>query len=304
MKESPIFTQMKSAGTHSTKPLTDAFGKVVESQTGLISLLGRDCGPGSGLVYGAVLCAVLSADDSQGQCAHRKHHRRCCVAGCDAVLHGVRRSLGSHRPQEADDGRLLSRSVSYIPIYKAMQQAAGNNVVTVSSVKDKVTGAIKLTPLTPGRDTGKLVPAQGGERIPTSPCSCFLSGSQVIFACMIYGPIAAYLVEAFPAKVRYTSVSLPYHIGNGVFGGLAAAHRPYALRVYRQYLCRALLSHRCRALIVRVGNDFPERDARHADLGGSRNRWREAATPCESPSKPFAESDCVAATGPCAGSRS
>ena len=43
---------------------------------------------------------------------------------------------------------------------------------------------------------------------------------QVIFVCMIYGPIAAYLVEAFPAKVRYTSVSLPYHIGNGVFGGL------------------------------------------------------------------------------------
>jgi hypothetical protein len=41
----------------------------------------------------------------------------------------------------------------------------------------------------------------------------------VIFVCMIYGPIAAYLVEAFPAKVRYTSVSLPYHIGNGVFGG-------------------------------------------------------------------------------------
>jgi uncharacterized membrane protein len=37
---------------------------------------------------------------------------------------------------------------------------------------------------------------------------------------MIYGPIAAYLVEAFPAKVRYTSLSLPYHIGNGVFGGL------------------------------------------------------------------------------------
>ena len=37
---------------------------------------------------------------------------------------------------------------------------------------------------------------------------------------MVYGPIAAYLVEAFPAKVRYTSMSLPYHIGNGVFGGL------------------------------------------------------------------------------------
>ena len=35
-----------------------------------------------------------------------------------------------------------------------------------------------------------------------------------------YGPIAAYLVEAFPARIRYTSLSLPYHIGNGVFGGM------------------------------------------------------------------------------------
>jgi len=37
---------------------------------------------------------------------------------------------------------------------------------------------------------------------------------------MVYGPIAAYLVELFPTKIRYTSMSLPYHIGNGWFGGL------------------------------------------------------------------------------------
>ena len=43
---------------------------------------------------------------------------------------------------------------------------------------------------------------------------------QVVYVTMVYGPIAAYLVEAFPAKVRYTSLSLPYHLGNGVFGGL------------------------------------------------------------------------------------
>jgi len=43
---------------------------------------------------------------------------------------------------------------------------------------------------------------------------------QVIFVTMVYGTIAAYLVEAFPARIRYTSLSLPYHIGNGVFGGL------------------------------------------------------------------------------------
>jgi hypothetical protein len=43
---------------------------------------------------------------------------------------------------------------------------------------------------------------------------------QVIYLGMVYGPVAAYLVEAFPAKVRYTSLSLPYHIGNGIFGGM------------------------------------------------------------------------------------
>jgi MFS family permease len=43
---------------------------------------------------------------------------------------------------------------------------------------------------------------------------------QLVWVTMVYGPIAAFLVETFPAKIRYTSLSLPYHIGNGVFGGL------------------------------------------------------------------------------------
>ena len=42
----------------------------------------------------------------------------------------------------------------------------------------------------------------------------------MIYVTMVYGPIAAYLVELFPARIRYTSMSLPYHIGNGWFGGL------------------------------------------------------------------------------------
>jgi hypothetical protein len=45
----------------------------------------------------------------------------------------------------------------------------------------------------------------------------------VIFVTMVYGPIAAMLVELFPTKIRYTSMSLPYHIGNGWFGGLLPA---------------------------------------------------------------------------------
>ncbi len=47
----------------------------------------------------------------------------------------------------------------------------------------------------------------------------FLVFLQVLYVTMVYGPIAAFLVELFPAKVRYTSLSLPYHLGNGWFGG-------------------------------------------------------------------------------------
>jgi MHS family proline/betaine transporter-like MFS transporter len=43
---------------------------------------------------------------------------------------------------------------------------------------------------------------------------------QVVFFTMVYGPIAAFLVELFPTRIRYTSMSFPYHIGNGIFGGL------------------------------------------------------------------------------------
>ncbi len=42
----------------------------------------------------------------------------------------------------------------------------------------------------------------------------------IFYVTMVYGPIAAFLVELFATKIRYTSMSLPYHIGNGVFGGL------------------------------------------------------------------------------------
>ncbi|HET7712386.1 MAG TPA: MFS transporter, partial [Thermoanaerobaculia bacterium] len=52
-----------------------------------------------------------------------------------------------------------------------------------------------------------------------APMLTLLVFIQVIFVTMVYGPIAAFLVEAFPAKIRYTSLSLPYHIGNGWFGG-------------------------------------------------------------------------------------
>jgi hypothetical protein len=121
----------------------------------------------------------------------------------------------------------LLAAISYFPIYQAMQRAAGSNVVTVVSKPHPVTGAISLIPQT--EVNGQLQAAK--EVLPYVDFSTLLGSPiawklillvfiQVFFVTMVYGPIAAYLVEAFPAKIRYTSLSLPYHIGNGVFGGL------------------------------------------------------------------------------------
>jgi uncharacterized membrane protein (DUF485 family) len=51
------------------------------------------------------------------------------------------------------------------------------------------------------------------------PAMVALLTLQMVYVCMVYGPIAAFLVELFPTKIRYTSMSVPYHLGNGWFGG-------------------------------------------------------------------------------------
>jgi hypothetical protein len=99
-----------------------------------------------------------------------------------------------------------------------MERAAGNNVVTVKSARNKGTGAISLTAMTTDA-TGAFVPVKEAVN-PNTTMLVILIFIQVLYVCLVYGPIAAYLIEAFPAKIRYTSLSLPYHIGNGVFGGL------------------------------------------------------------------------------------
>src|SRR5438270_1575755 len=87
----------------------------------------------------------------------------------------------------------LIAAITYLPIYHAMTDAA--NVT---------------------RDaTGLITKAD-----PNTPVLIALVWIQVIYVTMVYGPIAAFLVEYFRAKVRYTSLSIPYHFGNGWFGGL------------------------------------------------------------------------------------
>jgi hypothetical protein len=63
-------------------------------------------------------------------------------------------------------------------------------------------------------------PAKAAQEQINKPMVTLLLWILVIYVTMVYGPIAAFLVELFPTRIRYTSMSLPYHIGNGWFGGM------------------------------------------------------------------------------------
>jgi MFS family permease len=218
MKESPIFAQLKSAGMTSTQPLKDAFTKWSNLKLVLISLFGATAGQGvvwytgqfyalfymqtilkinvktANIIVAIALLLGMPFFTVVGALSDRIGRKKLMMAGC------------------------LLAVLTYIPIYKAMQSAAGNNVTTVKSTRNKVTGAIALTAMTTDA-TGALVPVKEAAA-PNETMLVLLVFVQVLYVCLVYGPIAAYLIEAFPAKIRYTSLSLPYHIGNGVFGGL------------------------------------------------------------------------------------
>jgi MFS family permease len=218
MKESPIYSQLKSAGMTSTEPIKDAFATRENRRRMAISLFGATAGQGvvwyTGQFYALFyLQKVLSIETEQSYVI-------IAVALVLAMpLFVVFGALSDRigRKQIMMAGCLLA-AVFYLPIYKLMQIAAGNDVRGVGSETNPVTSEITLLPHT--IVNGAEVVIREVAPNPNVLALIALVFVQVVFVTMVYGPIAAYLVEAFPAKVRYTSMSLPYHIGNGVFGGL------------------------------------------------------------------------------------
>lgn len=218
LRESPIFAHIKNTGQASLQPLKDAFSSWPNLKQILLCLFGLTAGQGvvtyTGEFYSLFYLQTILKMNPQtanivmaialalgmpslmffGALSDKISRRKIMLAGCLLAL------------------------LTFLPIYHAMQRAVGNNIVTVRSTRNPLTGAINLTPMT--RDeTGALIAAPEAPH-PDRAKIILLIFIQMIYVGMVYGPVAAYLVEAFPAKVRYTSLSLPYHIGNGIFGGM------------------------------------------------------------------------------------
>ncbi len=235
MEESPEFAALKKTGTTSKNPLKESFGNKKNLKLVLLALFGATAGQGvvwyTGQFYAMNFCInTLHIDASQIQ----KILLIVLLLGTPLFIFFGWLSDKTGRKWIMLCGMALA-AIFYMPVYKLMAKQADYKEWLRS---EKILPITEKTDTPTGKNTQvrKFVFANGTvvkEKTESEKTSVtiflseknlfiigFLIFVQLLFVTMAYGPIAAFLVELFPARIRYTSMSLPYHIGNGVFGGL------------------------------------------------------------------------------------
>jgi MFS family permease len=180
LRESPLFSILKETGKTSRAPIQESFGTWARWKVFLIVLFGAAAGQAV-VWYTGQFYALLFLQTVLKVPLVTSYVIVAVALALGAPLFVYFGSLSDRigRKKIMMAGNLIA-AILYVPIYHAMK------------FYSSPVNAVALTALV------------------------FV---QVVFVTMVYGPIAAFLVEAFPAKIRYTSLSLPYHFGNGWFGG-------------------------------------------------------------------------------------
>jgi len=190
MQESPLFTKLKRAGGTSANPLKESFTNPVNRRYVILALFGATAGQGvvwyTGQFY--ALTFMLSVLKLEWTTAYLLLSIALLITTPLFVFFGwLSDRIG--RKKILLLGCALA-ALTYVPIYVAMKAFANPDGL-------------------PAADPAQINHAM----------LVLLLVIQMVYVCMVYGPIAAFLVELFPTKIRYTSMSVPYHLGNGWFGG-------------------------------------------------------------------------------------
>jgi MFS family permease len=242
MNESPLFAKLKSEGKTSTNPLKESFGRKENFKMVLLALFGATMGQGV-VWYTSQFYAqhfILTKCFVEYEQANTIILIALVIATPFFIIFGALSDrIGRKNIMMIG---MLAAVILYRPVFQQLYNIADTEKKTVLSqnrtLRDELeTGerfAIERKEFTDGslltltsrqltREAGsapgpvkkELVLGQSGKWKMVG-----LITLMVLFVTMVYGPIAAFLVEMFPTRIRYTSMSLPYHIGNGVFGGM------------------------------------------------------------------------------------
>jgi MFS family permease len=195
MQESPLFSKLKSAGRVSRNPLKESFTNPVNLRYVLLALFGATAGQGVVWYTGQFYALTFL------QTTLKVHWLPAYLILSIALALGTpffvvfgRLSDRLGRKRIMLTGCLLA-ALTYVPIYIAMRH------------------------FTPSLADGRTLVELTDFSLAAFVALVGLVFVQILYVTMVYGPIAAFLVELFPTNIRYTSMSLPYHLGNGWFGG-------------------------------------------------------------------------------------
>lgn len=248
MKESPLFAKIKAEGKVSKNPLKESFGKKENLRMVLLALFGATAG--QGVIWYTGQFYALSFIQKTMHIEFVQSNYIIAIALLIATPFFV--IFGAWSDKIGRKGIMLAGMLFailfYRPIYSQMLDltnfsnkpiAAKSWVKTQTALIAGTTDSIRTRTVSNTYPDGTVYtessghhvnanvndpPAEIKKQVSLSNRSFWmlvmLVSLQVVFVAMVYGPIAAFLVEMFPTRIRYTSMSLPYHIGNGVFGGL------------------------------------------------------------------------------------
>ncbi len=236
MKESPLFAKLKAEGKISKNPIKESFGKKENLIMVLIALFGATAGQGVVWYTGQFYAMTFIEKTCQVDFVQtRDIIAIALLIGTPFFIVFGAWSDRVGRKYIMMVGMILAVFL-YRPIYREMMNLSGlnqkvelvdqrveeplpkKNNSTKTTIQKKVYAdkTVATVTLVDGQETKKEVLLGNLNYW----IMIALVTVQVLLVTMVYGPIAAFLVELFPTRIRYTSMSLPYHIGNGIFGGL------------------------------------------------------------------------------------
>ncbi|GAB3514699.1 MFS transporter [Emticicia fontis] len=255
MSESPLFEKAKKEGKISANPLKESFGNRLNFKFVLLALFGATMGQGvvwyTGQFYAqSFLLKTCNIDDVQANTimmwALLMGTPFFIVFGAlsdkigrkGIMLAGMLLAVLLYRPifdkiyqttNVANKVEINTTDKTTVQV-DLIAKSIADSLVTTTTMHDYEDGTImkEVVKTTNLADKSLTLPKPEIKKTITLNNSdkwtlIWLVFCLIIFVTMAYGPIAAFLVEMFPTKIRYSSMSLPYHIGNGVFGGLMPA---------------------------------------------------------------------------------